>query len=102
MNEIQECEMDSKSTKRRPGTLTELEQSVSDLPMEIMDTSISRGSAEVDDTFIDSFQNLHIGTPLKVKVFCVSCFSSCPKERSSRPKTDATVLSKDNDCHPRF
>ncbi|KYO33385.1 hypothetical protein Y1Q_0008613 [Alligator mississippiensis] len=35
----------------------------------------------VDDTFIESFQNMHNGTPLKVKVFCVNCFCLCPKEQ---------------------
>ncbi|KYO45511.1 hypothetical protein Y1Q_0015165 [Alligator mississippiensis] len=47
MEEIQECEMDAKSTKTRPGTVTKLEQSISDLPMESMDNSVSTDSAEV-------------------------------------------------------
>ncbi|KYO44604.1 hypothetical protein Y1Q_0004688 [Alligator mississippiensis] len=81
MEETEEHEMDAKSTKTKPGTMTELEQSVSDLPMESMDTSVSRDSSEVDDAFIESFQNLHIGTLPKVKVFCVNCFCSCPKEQ---------------------
>ncbi|KYO40991.1 hypothetical protein Y1Q_0013736 [Alligator mississippiensis] len=71
MGEIQECEMDAKSTKTRPGTVTELKQAVSELPMENVDNSVSRDSAEVDDAFIESFQNMHFGIPPKVKVFCV-------------------------------
>ncbi|KYO44625.1 hypothetical protein Y1Q_0004704 [Alligator mississippiensis] len=83
--------------KTRPGTVTELKQSVSEPSMESVANSVSRDSAEVDDIFIESFQNMHIGTLLKVKDFCVNCFCSCPKGSSLRPKTDTTFLSKEND-----
>ncbi|KYO45084.1 hypothetical protein Y1Q_0007381 [Alligator mississippiensis] len=65
--------------------------------MESVGNSVSRDSAEVDNAFIESFQNLYIGALPKVKVFCKNCFCLCPKESSSRPKTKATFLSKDND-----
>ncbi|KYO18875.1 hypothetical protein Y1Q_0018860 [Alligator mississippiensis] len=68
MDEIQVVETDSWTPKT--GTVADPQQTTS-VPqaesMEMADKLKPKGSAEVDDAFIDNFQNLHISGPVRIK-----------------------------------
>ncbi|CAM4569069.1 unnamed protein product [Caretta caretta] len=42
--------------------------------------------AQLDDAFLEAFENLHISSPVGVNVSCISCFCSCLRHRSQEEK----------------
>ncbi|KYO31265.1 hypothetical protein Y1Q_0016978 [Alligator mississippiensis] len=65
-------ETDSQTPKTGPRTITEPQQPISEPfveSTELVDSPAPRDTVEVGASHTESFQNLHIGTPLRVKVF---------------------------------